>query len=181
MAKDGTARGGARVGSGKKPTTKKKTDILNADLHNIGELVTPDDLEGVDVPPVNEYLKAKQKNGKDLFAEEIYKQTYVWLQKRGCEKIVSKQLIEQYSMSVARWIQCEDAISDYGFLAKHPTTGNAIASPYVQMSQAYMKQINATWYQIYTIVKDNGTEGIEELDEQDLMMEKLLNIRSLKR
>lgn len=31
MAKDGTARGGARVGSGKKPTTKKKTDILNAD------------------------------------------------------------------------------------------------------------------------------------------------------
>ena len=33
-------------------------------------------------------------------------------------------------MSVSRWIQCEEAISEFGMLAKHPTTGNAIASPY---------------------------------------------------
>ena len=177
MAKDGTARGGQRIGSGKKPTNKKKIDILNANLSEVGTLTAPDTLEGVDVPPVNDYLKAKQKNGKPLHAEEIFNQTYSWLKKKGCEKLVSKQLVEQYAMSVARWIQCEDAISDFGFLAKHPTTGNAIASPYVQMSQTYMKQINATWYQIYVIVKDNGSGDVEELDEQDIMMDKLLNMR----
>ena len=177
MAKDGTARGGVRVGSGKKPTTKSKIKVLNAKLHDVNYLPSPDEIEGIDVPPIKEFLKAKQKNGKDLIAEDIYKQTYAWLKKRGCENLVSVQLLEQYAMSVARWIQTEDAISEYGMLAKHPTTGNAIASPYVQMAQAYMKQINATWYEIYTIVKDNGSADVDELDEQDLMMEKLLNIR----
>ena len=180
MAKDGTARGGARIGSGQKPTTKKKKDALSRALHNVGELPTPDEIEGVDIPPVKDYLKAKQKNGKDLLAEEVFNATYIWLKKRNCEKLVSTQLLEQYAMSVARWIQTEDAISEYGMLAKHPTTGNAIASPYVQMAQAYMKQINATWYQIYTIVKDNGNEDAEEFDEQDQMMERLLNMRSRK-
>jgi len=159
MAKDGTARGGARIGSGKKPTSKAKKEILNASLETIDELPTPDEIEGMDVPPVKDYLKAKQKNGKDLMAEEVFNTTYLWLKKRGCEKAVSTQLLEQYAMSVARWIQTEDAISEYGMLAKHPTTGNAIASPYVQMAQAYMKQINATWYQIYVIVKDKRVAG----------------------
>lgn len=177
MARDGTARGGARLGSGKKPTKKNKANILNANLHDVSDFPSPEEIEGIDVPPIKEYLKAKQKNGKELYAEDVYKQTYAWLKKRGCEKLVSTQLIEQCAMSVARWIQTEDAISEYGMLAKHPTTGNAIASPYVQMAQACMKQINATWYQIYVIVKDNGSADVDELDEQDLMMEKLLSIR----
>ena len=29
-------------------------------------------------------------------------------------------------MSAARRIQCEEAVTEYGFLAKHPTTGSAI-------------------------------------------------------
>lgn len=62
-------------------------------------------------------------------------------------------------------------------LARHPTTGNAIASPYVSMSQAYMKQVNQIWYQIYSIIQDNGSAEIDELDPQDLMMEKLLKAR----
>ena len=174
MAKDGTARGGVRVGSGKKPTTKSKIKVLNAKLHDVNDLPSPDEIEGIDVPPIKEFLKAKQKNGKDLVADDIYKQTYAWLKKRGWK--ILRSTFEQYAMSV-QWIQTEDAISEYGMLAKHPTTGNAIASPYVQMAQAYMKQINATWYQLYVIVKDNGSDDIDELDEQDLMMEKLLNIR----
>ena len=58
-------------------------------------------------------------------------------------------------MSVARWIQCEEAITEYGFLAKHPTTGNAIQSPYVAMSQNFMSQTNRLWMEIYQIVKEN--------------------------
>ena len=90
--------------------------------------------------------------------------------------MVSRQLLEQYAMSVSRWIQCEEAISEL-LSCKASTTVMQIASPYVLMSQAYMKQITQVWYQIYQIVKDNGNEDIDGLDPQDLMMEKLLKSR----
>ena len=169
MAKDGTARGGARVNSGpKKKISKPNLNDAAVDLE------APDVIEGVDIPPIKEYLKAKQKNGKDLAATDVIKSVHRWLKKRGCEKLVSEQLIDQYAMSVLRWIQCEEAVSEFGFLAKHPTTGNAMQSPYVAMSQNYMKQTNQLWFQIYQIVRDNGNADIEELDEQDIMMEALL-------
>lgn len=227
MAKDGTLRGGARTGSGRKsnkmppplidfgavcntktadfaPETDKKSvskgrkksatqkgsssktaketsstaakprkkaskSIKKPSNDNIPEL------EGADVPPVDEYLRAQQQCGKNLQAEYIFDQTMKWLKEIKCSGVVSKQLVEQYAMSVARWIQTEELISEYGFLAKHPTTGQAIASPYVLMSQNYMKQVNQLWYQIYQIVKERCSEGI--LEETDDPMERLLRAK----
>ena len=179
MAKDGTMRGGPRPNTGpKKKALLEKITEGRVDISN-GTVVLPEpvEIEGVDVPPVKEYLKAKQKNGKDMCAEEVYSSTYIWLKKRGCEKLVSSQLLEQYAMSVSRWIQCEEAISEYGFLAKHPTTGNAMQSPYVAMSQNYMKQVNQVWFQIYQVVKDNCTVDFGGASPQDDLMEKLLKTR----
>ena len=82
----------------------------------------------------------------------------------------------QYAMSVSRWIQGEEVISEYGFLAKHPTTGAAIASPYVSMSQSYMKQVNQLWYQIFQIVRENCSTEFSGLPIDDAM-EKLLTAR----
>ena len=176
MAKDGTNRGGARPGTGpkKKPLADKITD---GTLKGAAVLPQPVEFEGVDVPPIKEYLKARQKNGRDLCAEEVYRDTYAWLKARNCEKLVNNQLIEQYAMSVSRWIQCEECISEYGFLAKHPTTGNAIASPYVAMSQQYMKQVNQVWYQIYQIVRENASVEYKGATPQDDVMERLLRAR----
>lgn len=168
MAKDGTIRGGNRAGSGRKP--KKSNKKLEKNTLKI------DELEGVDMPPIQEYLTAKQKNGKNLVASEVFKNTFLWLKKLGIENLVSVNLIEQYAMSVARWIQCEEAISEYGFLAKHPTTGNAMQSPYVAMSQNYMKQVNQVWFQIYQIVKDNA-QDYSGANPQDDLMERLLTAR----
>ena len=176
MAKDGTNRGGARAGSGRKP--KALVDKINeGSVAKVIELPTPPTFEGADVPPVKEYLRAKQKTGKDLCAADVYKETWEWLKERGCERLVSKQLIEQYAMSVSRWIQCEECISEYGFLAKHPTTGNAIASPYVAMSQTYMKQVNQIWYQIFQVVKENCSVEWQGATPQDDVMERLLRTR----
>lgn len=71
MAKDGTMRGGPRVGQGrpKKALTEK---ISDGKMSGVMVLPTPAEIEGVDVPPVKEYLKATQKNGKDMCAEEVY-------------------------------------------------------------------------------------------------------------
>lgn len=176
MAKDGTARGGARVRSGRK--SKALIDKINDGMSaEVIELPEPTSFEGVAVPPVKEYLKAKQKNGIDLCAEDVYIETWIWLKERGCERLVSTLLIEQYAMSVSRWIQCEERISEYGFLAKHPTTGNAIASPYVSMGQSYMKQVNQIWYQIFQVVKENCSVEWKGGTPQDDVMERLLKAR----
>lgn len=179
MAKDGTNRGGSRIGSGRKPKPLPEK-ITEGRVNNNDPMLLPEPVkfEGVDVPPIKEYLKAAQKNGKDLCAEEVFKETYIWLRERCCEKYVNTQLLEQYAMSVSRWIQCEECISEYGFLAKHPTTGNAIASPYVTMSQTYMKQVNQAWYQIYQIVKENCSTEYGGLSPHDDVMERLLKARN---
>ena len=87
MAKDGTMRGGARIGAGKKP---KALHEKIAEGKDDGAMVLPNpiDLDGVDVPPVIEYLKATQKNGKAMCAEEVYKEIYLWLKQRRCEKLL---------------------------------------------------------------------------------------------
>ena len=176
MAKDGTNRGGPRPGTG--PKKKPLIDKIN-DGRADGEKILPQpaEIEGYDIPPVKDYLKAKQKSGKDLCAEDIFVATYKWLKNCGCEKLVTMQQIEQYAMSVSRWIQCEEAISEFGFLAKHPTTGNAIASPFVAMSRDYMKQVNATWFAIHQIVKENCSVDYGGSTPHDDLMERLLTAR----
>ena len=179
MARDGTARGGQRVGSGRKSkalTEKIETGNPGGRKLKVIQLPKGSELKGEDITDPKEYLNAKQKNGESLGADEIFKNTWKWIKERGCDQLISIQLVEQYAMSVARWLQCEQAISEYGFLAKHPTTGAACASPYVQMSQQYMKQINSVWYQIFQVVKENCSEEFMGTPQDD-MMELLLRKR----
>ena len=179
MAKDGTNRGGAQIGAGRKPKALaekiasgnpggRKLRVLDLDEATVA-------LEGFDMPPVKDFMKETQKSGLGLCAEEVFTSTYQWLRSIGCETLVSSQLVEEYCMSVARWVQCERAISQYGFLAKHPTTGAAIPSPYVAMAQSFMKQINQSWYHIYQIVKENCTVTVKSNNPQDDLMERLLS------
>ena len=176
MAKDGTMRGGARPGSGpKRKSLAEKVTAGKAD--NAVVLQVPSELEGTDMPPVKDFMKQAQKGGEDFCAEEVYIDTWNWLRERGCEKLVNPQLIQQYAMSVARWISVEVFISQTGYLARHPTTGNAIASPYVSMSRDYMKQVNQCWFQIYQIVKQNCSVEYGGASPQDDLMERLLTAR----
>jgi len=176
MAKDGTRRGGARLGSGKKRAAL--LDKINKGQQaEIIDLPTPPDLVGEDMPPVKEFMTQLQHDGSSLCAEEVYTDTWNWLKNRGCEKLVNIQLVQQYAMSVGRWIQTEEAISKYGMLAKHPTSGNPIASPYVSMSQNYMKQTNQIWFQIYQIVRENCSTEWGGASPQDDVMDRLLRAR----
>ena len=177
MAKDGTNRGGSRTGAGRKAKPLADKIAEGKTGMTVVALPEPTTIEGFDVPPLKEYMKATQKNGKGMCAEEIHNETWLWLKTRGCEQLVNPQLIEQYAMSVSRWIQCEECISEFGFLAKHPTTGNAIASPYVSMSQTYMKQVNQAWLQIYQVVRENCAVEYQGKTPQDDVMERLLTAR----
>ena len=189
MARDGTNRGGRRVRAGDKPASAaekiqkgQKVQILNNDIPTLSptELKAVDlpegaVMNGVDMPKPSDYLSARQKNGVPLGADEIYKETWLWLKERNCEKLVNPRLIEAYAQAFARYIQCEEATSTYGLLGKHPTTGGVITSPFVQMSQQYQKSANLIWYEIYDIVKQNCTEVFE--DNPNDTMELLLRAR----
>ena len=76
MAKDGTNRGGARIGAGakRKPLADKiaegnpgKRELTVIDFS--GQSV---DLEGQPMPKPSRMLSAKQKDGKKLVAADIY-------------------------------------------------------------------------------------------------------------
>ena len=181
MSKDGTNRGGCRPGAGRKP--KALTEKLASGNPGGRKLTTLDfacdaaELQGAQMPPVKEYLKSKQKDGSVTCAEEIFKETWQWLRERKGDQLIPVQQIEQYAMSVARWIQCEEAVSEYGFLAKKPT-GTVISSPYVTMGREYMKQANAAWYQIHQVVKENCSVEYSGPTPQDDVMERLLRARS---
>lgn len=113
-----------------------------------------DALQAVAMPPVKEYLTAVQRDGSELCADDVYRQTMVWLKAKGCENVVSAQIVEQYAMSVARWVHLEQMISKYGYIAKHPTTGAPMQSPYVTMAQGYLKQATALRDEMLMLVKD---------------------------
>ena len=158
MAQDGTNRGGVpRIGAGRKRKslnekilegkTEKSTSTIG---NNLAE-------SSNQIPPLKDFMTAKQKNGEDLQTAEIYTELWNWLVERGCEKLIDNQLLEQYVMSVARWRQCEDYISRLGLIGEHPTTGGEMISVYVKMAQDYQKQINQLRYQIYSIVKENSS------------------------
>ena len=180
MAKDGTNRGGARPGAGRKPKAlKEKLDAGNPGHRKLTRLDIPESIDGVDMPAPGEYLSAEQRDGKPLGADGIYTKTFTWLKKLGCEKMVNPQLVEQYAMSVARWVQCEEAITRLGLVAKANSTGNAMTSPFVTMGQSYMKQSNLLWNEIFRVVKENCTTDVfADNDEANMdMMELLLRKR----
>ena len=174
MAKDGTARGGQRTGSGRKP--KPLADkILDGQARSSIRLVGSDEeAEATACPPVKDFLKADQKAGANLYAEAVYKETWQFLVQCGCERKVNPQILDLYCMNLARWRQCEELISQHGLLAKHPTTGAPIPSPYAQLSREYSKQANAAWYQISAIIRENSELYVDTAKQQSDTMESLL-------
>ena len=172
--------GGPRPGSGrkKKPLADKIIEgKVGGRKPSIIEFTDNASLEGQAMPKPGAMLSATQKDGKTLEAAEIYENTWRWLDERNCAAIVSPMLLERFAMSAARWIQCEAAVSEYGFLAKHPTTGAAIASPYVSMSHDYMNRTNRLWLEIFQLVKENCSGDYSGVNPQDDVMERLLTAR----
>lgn len=172
MAKDGTARGGRRAGAGRKSKALAER-ILEGDDVKLSELKTSR-LKGCDMPPVGEYMRQEQKLGIDLEAEKIYANTYEWLSKMGVKEHINPLLVQEYAMAAARWIQCQIAISRFGFLSRHPTSKEPIASPFIAMLNSFQKAMDNSWYQIYQVVRENSSQGYTGNPNDDLMT-RLLN------
>ena len=166
MAKDGTNRGGRRMGAG-----KKREGILDGTPFFNDKSTKPK------VKPPKKYLTAEQADGGKLYSKKIYEETMAWIIAHGCEGLIPKQLVEDYAQAVARHIQCEDYLSQYGLIAKHPTTGEPIISPFSKMNLDYVKLSSQLWYQIYTAVKENAPHGMIVSEHPQDDMERLFRER----
>jgi len=167
MAKDGSKRGGRRVGAGRKPKSLiekidegRDVDVLEGETGKLKAYCSPEP---------EDYMRQKQKAGIDLHAERAFIEVCSWLKDRQCLELVNPYLIKQYAMSVARWAQCETALNEFGLLAKHPTTGAPIASPFQAMANSYLKQAESLWYSINQVVKENCSIPYSGSPQDDLM------------
>ena len=191
MARDGTVRGGSRVGAGRPAkATKEKADNGNpggrklkvipppipeaAELESV-EIPAPPELEGVETPEPREYMKQQQRDGSYLCAEEIFKETWEWLKKFKCEQLVNRMVLDMFAQTCARWIQCEEAINKFSLIGTHPTARTPIASPFVSMSQNYCKQANQLFFEINQVVKENAAVDYGGPSPMDSIMDRLLS------
>ena len=163
---------GPAPGTGGRPRKARIDKITEGKTTKVIEM--PD---GVDIPEPRLYLSEDQRDGKPTFADDIYNETWTWLCKFHCEHLVSRTLIEQFSMAASRWIQTEEAITRFGFLGKHLTTREPTTSPFVNMNISFSKLANSLWQQIYNIVRENAAEDYSGRNPQDDIMERLLSTR----
>ena len=152
-----------------------KTRSTNPSTSQVMTFATVRCVPGRRCPEPSNYLSEIQREGKPLGADLVYRETWQWLDQRGCSHFVAPRLIEAYAQAFARYVQCEQAISKFGLLGKHPTTGAAIASPFVAMSQSFGKQANVYWYEIYEIVRATCTTDYAGTTPGEEVMEQLLN------
>ena len=69
MAKDGTRRGGARPGAGRKP---KALAGKIQDGQKATVMMIPEELEAVDMPPIRDFLTEQQRVGTELCFRHKY-------------------------------------------------------------------------------------------------------------
>ena len=106
MARDGTARGSnIKVNAGRKSKAlAEKVATGNPGGRKLKVIDLPEgtELEGADIPEPSAYIKSKQKATGEFDAENIYRYIYMYLKEKGCDKLVSKHLVEQIGRASCR-------------------------------------------------------------------------------
>lgn len=143
MAKDGTIRGGARAGAGKK---RKSMGEKIAD----GQMELPkENLPRTAAKPKkhkpNKFLTEEQKPGKNQYIKETFKKVWDWLDSRGITERVAPHIIDEYVMLITIHLACEKEILEKGRVLESPK-GVKNLNPLVRASIDYVKQANNLWY-----------------------------------
>ena len=163
MAKDGTRRGGARPGAGRKKKQQPEPP------EKVLQLVPPTDEEHNEFPQFSRLLYDSGDGDFSLKqAEDVFISVYRYAKENDAAGQLPKELAEQFAVSYSRWVQAELDISRRGFLAPHPTTGLECKSPLVEVSNIYFKQFTNAWYSIWAIVKD-GTKD-DTVDDMSALL-----------
>ena len=101
--------GGRRIRAGAKPDPLNEKLAKGVAATRLEDpLNEPFDFEGSDIgdgavlagevmPEPSDYLSEIQRDGKPLGADLVYRETWQWLDARGCSQFVAPRLIESYA------------------------------------------------------------------------------------
>jgi hypothetical protein len=107
------------------------------------------------------FLEMSSKEGDDSLpsATDIYAQTLAWVTDAGCERFVTKQLIEDFAFTRRSYLESEYMCKKLGRVVRD---GNAVKpSPYVKHSLEYLKSTTALYREIQSIIAQNSTKDYD--------------------
>jgi hypothetical protein len=154
------AKGGARVGAGRKK--KSLSDqILEGDTGHRGikQVQFP---SGKILAENNALylLPAGAEAGSNCpSAEDIRAALVDFIARSGCEHLISALLIDSFANSYRSYLEAEFICRTRGRIA------NSKRSPFVQMSLDYNKQAMSIYAQIWGVISQNSTEKFEGKNE----------------
>ena len=166
-------RGGARPGAGRprKPLTARLEEGVGVVSHkNPKVLEFPENSKKSKKHTLPTFLEmASKEGGGDLpSATEIYRQTLDWIVSTGCEKYVSKQLIEDFAFTRRSYLESEYMNKKLGRVMQ-----GSKPSPYVKHALEYAKQATAFYREIWQIIAQNSTTDFK--DSGNAFLEMLKN------
>ena len=170
-------KGGKRPGAGR-PKKALEEKVLEGNPGRRTLTVLEFKPSEAEIPTPPEYL-VDAAGGVDKYpgATDIFERVTEWLEQTGCLRLIPPEHITEYSLLKARWLECEAKNARHGLLAKHPTSGQPIISPYVRMGIDYLKAADAAWNKIWAIVSQNSERNFQHKNPNMDIMERLLNTR----
>ena len=170
-------KGGKRVGAGRprKPLAEKIIEG-NPGKRPLYVIDFPEGDAVSELPSPPEFLaEAAKGDGNWPSADTIFRSVSVWLERTGCLTLISPELILDYALLKARWLECEAFNAKHGLLARHPISKQPIASPYVRMGIDYLKAADVAWTHIWQVISQNSTKEFTGRTPNDDVMERLLS------
>jgi len=159
---------GPKPGTGGRPKKALYDNILDGNPSKRPLKVLDDNIKqnGIDfIPP--DFLNEK--------GVEIFNNTVEWLRGTKCLGYINPQHIEEYAHCKSRWLECEEW-NEKNLLAKHPTTGQPMQSPYVDIGLKYLRQADSAWNKIWEIVRENSQVDFRSGNPHEDAMEELLTL-----
>lgn len=156
--------GGYRANAGRKRVPASKKILEGNPSHRPIEVVEfgPNAAKVPSTPP--EYLPEK--------AKEIYTNVYNWLVSIDCLTGILPYNLQEYAFCKARWMDCEEMNTTHGLIMKDDK-GRPVTSPYVQLSQIYLRQTNEVWAKIYVVIREAKLSKYTDSSPNDDVLESL--------
>lgn len=175
-------RGGFRSNAGRKKKSKEQKILEGTykehaiSTENLPAPVIRIEVVDNDVPSLKEYMTRTQKNGNKLQVGDEYKRALEWIKNSGCSAFVPANLIEQYVMNRCRYIELQNAVSDYGYIVKKGINGNIQPNPLFQLLFEQEKMMNASYDKIDAIIRQNTVGNTVTTDEVGKKMLSIMGI-----
>lgn len=117
-------------------------------------------------------VSEQQKDGTTLKTQEIYDEIMKVITKSECQERIPKELIEEYAICTARWIQCEEYSNRLGLIAKSTISQKPLISPYVNASMIYLNQSIKLRQEINNLIQKFRRNQDTEVDPIKIIIEK---------